>query len=124
MNNIFKEIRALVGNEYDFKIEINHIEFNVILSREMFEEFEITITYGIEDFCYVNFNALGSYLEDNNETLKDYDYGYDYDDIQAINQVMNWMNNNSGMISSCMSKCDKDCDKYNNYEDVSYEKSK
>lgn len=124
MNNIFKEIRSLIGNEYDFRIEINPIEFNVILSRKMFEDLEITITYGIEDFCYVNFNALCNYLEDNNETLKDYDFGYDYNDIQAINKVMNWINDNSDMISNYISKCDKNCDKYNNYEGVSYEESK
>lgn len=124
MNNIFKEIRSLIGNEYDFRIEINPIEFNVILSRKMFEDLEITITYGIEDFCYINFNALCNYLEDNNETLKDYDFGYDYNDIQAINKVMNWINDNSDMISNYISKCDKNCDKYNNYEGVSYEESK
>ena len=124
MNNIFKEIRSLIGNEYDFRIEINPIEFNVILSKKMFEDLEITITYGIEDFCYVNFNALCNYLEDNNETLKDYDFGYDYNDIQAINKVMNWINDNSDMISNYISKCDKNCDKYNNYEGVSYEESK
>lgn len=108
MDNIFTELRDIIGNEYDFRVEISSIEFNVILSREMFEDFEITVTYGFEEFPYVNFQSLHNYLEDRDETLKDYDYGYDDADIHVINDIMDWMNANSNKLMSYMGSCDKD----------------
>ena len=40
MDNIFTELRDIIGKEYDFRVEVSLIEFNVILSREMFEDFD------------------------------------------------------------------------------------
>ena len=108
MDNIFKELRDIIGSKYDFRIEVSTIEFNIILSREIFEDFEITITYGFEGFSYINFYALSNYLEDNNITLKDLDCGYDDTDIHVINDIMNWMNVNSNRLTSYMNSCDKD----------------
>ena len=107
MENIFKELRQIINKEYDFRIEMSSIEFNVILSREMFEDFEITITYGFEGFPYVNFYALNDYMKEKNEKLTDYDYGYDEDDIKAINAIMDWMKSNSNMLLDCMDCCNR-----------------
>ena len=33
MGNILKELREVIGDDYDFRIEINSIGFNVIFSK-------------------------------------------------------------------------------------------
>lgn len=107
MESIFKELRKLIGKDYDFRVEVNPFEFNVVLSTDMFEEFEITITYGVEECPYVSFEALDKYLKENNEKLEDYEYGYDQKDIKTICTVMDWMDNNKDMITKCMGYCYK-----------------
>ena len=107
MDNIFKELREVIGDKYNFRIEVSSIEFNVVISREMFEDFEITIAYGFEEFSYVNFHALHKYLKENNETLESLDYGYDKDDIEVVYNVMKWMDKNKDKIIKYMSYCNK-----------------
>lgn len=108
MNNIFKTLRQLLKDEYDFRVEIESIGFTVILSKEMYEDdFEIPITYGFEDFVYVNFDKFNQCMRNANKKLTDFDYGYDIDDINAISIVMKWMVENADMIIDYMRYCDK-----------------
>ena len=107
MDNIFLELREVTGDKYHFRVEVSSIEFNVVISLEMFEDFEITISYGFEEFSYVSFHALHKYLKENNETLESLDYGYDKDDIEVIHNVMTWMDKNKDNIIKYMSYCDK-----------------
>lgn len=54
MGNILQELREVIGDNYDFRIEISAIGFDVIFSKEMFEDLEITVTYGFE-ICLCKF---------------------------------------------------------------------
>ena len=80
----------------------------MLLSKEIYEDFEIAITYGFEEFPYVNFEHLNDYLKSNNESLRDLDYGYDRNDIEVIFNVMKWMEENSEYINELNSFCDKE----------------
>ena len=107
MKNILEELRDLLGYDWDYKIEIESLGFTVIISKEMYEDFEIAITYGFEDFPYVNFDKFNNYLKETNQTIEDLDYGYNEDDIKAIANVMSWMRKHFEEIKSLMQYCDK-----------------
>ena len=108
MENIFKTLRELLKDEWDFRVEIESIGLTVILSKEMYEDdFEIPITYGFEEYAYVNFDKFNDYLKHENKKITYFEYGYDIDDISAISTVMKWMNENADQILNLMSYCDK-----------------
>lgn len=107
MGNILKELREVIGDDYDFRIEISAIGFDVIFSKEMFEDLEITVTYGFEEFPYVNFEALDKNLKEKEQTLSTFDYGFDIDDIKIIYKIMKWMEDNSDSLSKYMFYCSK-----------------
>ena len=86
MKNILEELRDLLGYDWDYKIEIESLGFTVIISKEMYEDSEIAITYGFEDFPYVNFDKFNNYLKETNQTIEDLDYGYDEDIIITIKE--------------------------------------
>lgn len=107
MGNILKELREVIGDDYDFRIEINSIGFNVIFSKEMLEDLEITVTYGFEEFPYVNFEYLDKDLKEKEQTLTTFDYGFDIDDIKIIYKIMMWMEDNGDNLNKCMFYCGK-----------------
>ena len=108
MADIFKILREQLKDKYDFRVEIESIGFTVILSKEMYEDdFEIPITYGFEEFAYVNFDKLDKHFKETEQSLNSFDYGFDSDDIKAINTIMDCMYNCSDEIVDLMGYCDK-----------------
>ena len=107
MKNILEELRDLLGYDWDYKIEIESLGFTVIISKEMYEDSEIAITYGFEDFAYVNFDKLSKHFKETEQDLASFDYGFDSDDIKAINTVIDCMYNCSDEIVDLMGYCDK-----------------
>lgn len=107
MGNILQELREVIGDNYDFRIEISAIGFDVIFSKEMFEDLEITVTYGFEGFAYVNFDYLDKNLKEKEQTLTTFDYGFDIDDIKIIYKIMMWMKDNGDSLSKYMFYCSK-----------------
>ena len=102
-----KELRNLIGNDFDMRVEISPTDFKITISHEMWEEIEYTIIYDFDGVIHVGFSELEEWLDENHTSLKQLDYGICDDEITAINTVMNQMKLYTKDIQTIRRLCDK-----------------
>lgn len=104
---MMKALRNLVGDEFDFRIEISYLEVKVIVSCEMWEEIEFAVVYENDGPIYMSFVELDKWLEENGHSIHELDYGIDINEINVIHEIMIWMKLNSKDLKEMCNLCDK-----------------
>lgn len=102
-----KDLRNLVGNDLDIKVEISVLEIKVIISCEMWEEIEYSVVCGSDGSIYVSLEDLGEYLEKQGVSMSELDYGINFDEMRAMYNIMNWMQQHSADLITMCDLCDK-----------------
>ena len=92
---LIKDIREIIPKEYGFHIEASCIGLDVIFGEEEFENDAIIVTYGWEEFAYLNLERMN---------IKDFNYGYDLNEIDIIHNVMKYLDEHSDYIKELMNK--------------------
>lgn len=94
-----QELREIIGDKFDFSIEINNIDFTVWFSYEEFEDYEIPITYATcEEFSYFDKEKFLDKMKYNKIELKDIEYGFDSDEIDLMDKLCKYLEKNKDII--------------------------
>lgn len=94
MEELIKNIRGLLPSKFDFIVSISTIGIDVIFAEEVYEPNTIIVTYGIEDFAYLNLTSM--------EWTKEMDYGFGLDELKAIYDIARYLDDNKQYITKLM----------------------
>ena len=92
---LIKDIREIIPKEYGFHIDASCIGLDVIFGEEEFEPEAIIVTYGFEEFAYLNLERMN---------IKDFNYGYDLNEVETTYKVLKYLDEHSDYIKELMNK--------------------
>lgn len=90
---LIKDVRNLLPECYDFQINVSSIGLDIIFGLECFESEALIVTYGWEEFAYFNLERMG---------IKDFNYGYDANELRVIQSVVDYLEEHSEYIKELM----------------------
>lgn len=94
MEVLIKDIRELLPSKFDFIVSVSSIGVDITFGEEVYEPQTIVVTYGIEDFVYLNLLFM--------EWTKDIDYGFDLEELKAMYDVANYLEEHKEYIKKLM----------------------
>lgn len=94
MEELIKNIRELLPSKFDFIVSISTIGIDVIFAEEVYEPNTIIVTYGIEEFAYLNLMSM--------EWTKEIDYGFVLDELKAIYDIARYLEDNKQYVTKLM----------------------
>ena len=90
---LIKDIREIIPKEMGFHIDVSSIGIDVIFGVECFEPDAIIVTYGFEEFAYLNLERMA---------IKDFNYGYGLNEVDTIHKVMAYLCEHEEYIKELM----------------------
>ena len=94
MEVLIKDIRDIIPSKFDFIINASSIGIDIIFEEEVYEEQTIVITYGFEEFAYLNLMDM--------TWIKDINYGFDLEELKVIYDVAKYLDDNKEYIMELM----------------------
>ncbi len=94
MEVLIKDIRELLPSKFDFIVSVSTIGVDIIFGEEIYEPKTIIVTYGVEEFVYLNLMSM--------EWTKDIDYGFALEELKAIYDVANYLEMNKEYVVKLM----------------------
>lgn len=111
MDVILKRIKEILGDKYNFRIEISPLNFSVIISDEMWEneEYPIVLEDGIVhlDVPTMCKNEIDGGKFQKCIPMDEWDYGFNHDIIDIVSKIMTVIEDNEEYISDIVSMCNK-----------------
>jgi len=89
-----KSIRYITRSKFDFTINVSPIGIDITFAEEVYEEQTIVVTYGFEEFAYLNLMDM--------KWIKDINYGFDLDELKAIYDVAKYLDENKEYMMDLM----------------------
>ena len=94
MEVLIKDIRELLPSKFDFMVSISSIGIDIKFAEEVYEKEVIVITYGFEEFSYLNLMDM--------DWVKDINYGFALEELKAIYDIANYLETNKEYIAKLM----------------------
>ena len=93
-SNIATLFSLFKNSAIDFIINASSIGIDIIFAEEVYEEQTIVITYGFEEFAYLNLMDM--------TWVKDINYGFDLEELKVIYDVAKYLDDNKEYIMELM----------------------
>ena len=94
MEVLIKDIRDIIPSKFDFIINASSIGIDITFAEEVYEPQTIVITYGFEEFAYLNLMDM--------TWVKDINYGFDLEELKVIYDVAKYLDDNKEYIMELM----------------------
>ena len=94
MEVLIKDIRDIIPSKFDFTINVSSIGIDITFAEEVYEPQTIVVTYGFEEFAYLNLMDM--------KWVKDINYGFDLEELKVIYDVAKYLDDNKEYIMELM----------------------
>lgn len=102
--NFLEDVKKIIGNKKEMRIEITSISVTVWFSEIMFEEVEIPITYDLlYDCAFLDLSKI----KQKDEKIKDLsaiDWGFEEDELYIAYELAEYMNSHGTEMVELMEK--------------------
>lgn len=93
LDTLIKDVRNLLPECYGFHIDVSCVGLDIIFGEECFEPEALIVTYGWEEFAYLNLERM---------KITDINYGYDLIELNIIQSVAKYLDEHNEYIKELM----------------------